>query len=789
MALSFAEVSGCKKVWEEISRAQSGLAPPGADPGFHAVYGTPGLDDAEMTGDDAAYRSHAYDNYMENSLLGDDARQAPGGQYFPLPVVSRGSLDSIVQAFNENLMGAPGLSRDKIISELCNNKFAYINNLLEVFTTCEDLEDVEGLQLLYQIFRSIFLLADPETLKHLLSPNKMMDVVGILEYDPEYYSTSTTNGEVLLHRHREFLKNKVEYKAVVQIDDSATLQKIHQNYWINYIKDVILPRTLDDGTLAALSHLIEKNNNDIALHFLTNSSGVNALRELFARLKSDEEGARKSRRNDLRLLVELCALSKSMIVSNREKFHNSLLELGLLDLCTNVMRDEETEIQLLGAEMISAALVQDQASVFNFVQSQEVEDSLISGLVLKLNADTDAGVILEVLEILRTLLDPESISSDADRSKFLNLFYEKFMEKVLTALKDIENSKENSKMLRSSLCDLLSSCVVWHGYRSKYFVLRLDVVNKVLNLLKTDSSYVAVSAIRFFRACVGMEDDYYNRYIVKKKLLAPIAKIFKENENKDNLLNSAVLELLDFISKESLRVVLVDLMEHYAEYFDSIRDSPIFEKAKKAYEDSLTAGATSTGNTNGTEPRDYSDRTQFGLRGAAKNSAPDLDEDEAYFESDDGDDMQDQQVGPNPPPSYGVGGDSDNATVPFPTRREREGSSDEVEKRSCSLDVPKEGDDDSHVHSSSGPQPLVDYPNEDEDTDDELPKGENGERSSLGISLKMESGQVSASAKLDEDEGIVEDQSATSNAEEGQASPPDQKRRRVKEEEESERGT
>jgi len=93
------------------------------------------------------------------------------------------------------------------------------------------------------------------------------------------------------------------------------------------------------------------------------------------------------------------------------------------------------------------------------------------------------------------------------------------------------------------------------------------------------------------------------------------------------------------------------------------------------------------------------------------------------------------------------------------------------------------------VHSSSGPQPLVDYPNEDEDTDDELPKGENGERSSLGISLKMESGQVSASAKLDEDEGIVEDQSATSNAEEGQASPPDQKRRRVKEEEESERGT
>jgi len=41
--------------------------------------------------------------------------------------------------------------------------------------------------------------------------------------------------------------------------------KIHQTYRIQYLKDVILPRSLDDATYATLSSLMLFNNVDVVL--------------------------------------------------------------------------------------------------------------------------------------------------------------------------------------------------------------------------------------------------------------------------------------------------------------------------------------------------------------------------------------------------------------------------------------------------------------------------------------------------------------------------------------------
>lgn len=60
-----------------------------------------------------------------------------------------------------------------------------------------------------------------------------MDVVGALEYDPELSTPQ---------RHRAFLSECVTFKEVVPIRDPVVLNKIHQTYRIQYIKDVILPR-------------------------------------------------------------------------------------------------------------------------------------------------------------------------------------------------------------------------------------------------------------------------------------------------------------------------------------------------------------------------------------------------------------------------------------------------------------------------------------------------------------------------------------------------------------------
>ena len=61
--------------------------------------------------------------------------------------------------------------------------------------------------------------------------------------------------------------------------------------------------------------------------------------------------------------------------------------------------------------------------------------------------------------------------------------------------------------------DLMQYCVTHHHFRIKYFVLRHTIIHKVLKLLKSPKRWLAVGALRFFRTCVGLKDEFYNRCV------------------------------------------------------------------------------------------------------------------------------------------------------------------------------------------------------------------------------------------------------------------------------------
>lgn len=62
--------------------------------------------------------------------------------------------------------------------------------------------------------------------------------------------------------------------------------------------------------------------------------------------------------------------------------------------------------------------------------------------------------------------------------------------------------------------DLMQYCVTHHHFRIKYFVLRHTIIHKVLKLLKSPKRWLAVGALRFFRTCVGLKDEFYNRCVL-----------------------------------------------------------------------------------------------------------------------------------------------------------------------------------------------------------------------------------------------------------------------------------
>lgn len=70
-----------------------------------------------------------------------------------------------------------------------------------------------------------------------------------------------------------------------------------------------------------------------------------------------------------------------------------------------------------------------------------------------------------------------------------------------------------------------------------------------------------IAALKFFRQCIGLQDEQYNKQITQKKYFTPILNIVYETMPRDNLLNSACLELFEFIKRENLKPLIIHLVE------------------------------------------------------------------------------------------------------------------------------------------------------------------------------------------------------------------------------------
>ena len=49
------------------------------------------------------------------------------------------------------------------------------------------------------------------------------------------------------------------------------------------------------------------------------------------------------------------------------------------------------------------------------------------------------------------------------------------------------------------------------------------------------------------RKIIGLRDDFYNRHIVNSNLFAPVVDAFVRNNGRYNLLDSAIIEMFEYI--------------------------------------------------------------------------------------------------------------------------------------------------------------------------------------------------------------------------------------------------
>ena len=253
-ALSFQDPDGCTELWEQICSLQGRPAD-----------GPPRETETAM-----------------GSASHEDMTQRDAQPQLPAPEMRN------LQAIAELLVEVPIFRRAKLVEAVLQQD--YVLQLVTLFNTVEDLENVPDLHHLFHIFKGLVLLNDTGVYEELLREDLIVSVIGALEYDPELSCHSVN--------HRAFLKENVKFNQVVPIGDAPTIRKIHQNFHVSFIKDVVLPRALDDHTFAALNQIAFLNNVQIVSHLCNDAD---YLKRVCEKIGDGEQNA-EERHDSLRLL-------------------------------------------------------------------------------------------------------------------------------------------------------------------------------------------------------------------------------------------------------------------------------------------------------------------------------------------------------------------------------------------------------------------------------------------------------------------------------------------------------
>ncbi|KAL2134672.1 hypothetical protein VTI74DRAFT_11183 [Chaetomium olivicolor] len=544
MALSFQEAEGCAAIWKFIDGVQqtfqNGMTAP--------------------------------DDSLSDDLTMDM------GPAIQLPPADLGSLEQLDMAIR-NLSQSPA-GRDALAKTIMSED--YITKLIGLVDICEDMESLSDLHRLCNIMKTILLLNDTAIIEHAVSDECVFGVVGALEYDPDFPSHKAN--------HRQWLNNQGRYKEVVRIQDEQVRRKIHITYRLQYLKDVVLARILDDPTFSVLNSLIFFNQVDIVQH-LHSTPGF--MKDLFAIFGDPNEQPLRKKEAVL-FIQQCCAIAKNLQPPARHGLYVHFLKQGLLAVINFGMRHIDVSVRVGATDILVSMIDHDPSLVRQTIydQIQRHHPPLTDTLIDLLLVEVDLGVKSQISEALKVLLDPcpppmqqqeargELIAGqprirahpgiDPQQEMFLGHFYEHSASRLFKPLIDLEKRAEMrfsplEDGVFSYLNDILCFYIQRHHHRCKFFILNNNIVARFVQLLACKEKHLQLVGIRFFRHLVAFQDEFYVKQMVDKQVLGPILDVLLRTLPRDNLLCSACLELFMLINKQNIKDLIKQMVENYRE--------------------------------------------------------------------------------------------------------------------------------------------------------------------------------------------------------------------------------
>nr|CAH7719050.1 unnamed protein product [Callosobruchus chinensis] len=562
LALSFQEKLGCDEIWEKICQVQ------GKDPSV------------EITQDIV--------EESEDERFDDMSDSSPP---IELPSCELSRLEDISELIG-SCLSSP-MRKEKLATAIESE--GYIRKLINLFHMCEDLESLEGLHHLYDIFKNIFLLNKNVLFDTMFSDELIFDVVGCLEYDPSSPQPK---------RHREYLKQQARFREAIPIKNQELLSKIHQTFRVQYIQDVVLPTpsVFEENMLSTLSSFIFFNKVEIVSLL---QEDERFLTELFTTL-TDLSTSESKRRDLVLFLKEFCNYSQNLQPAAKESFYKTLTSLGILPALEITLAADDQKTKTASIDILTY-IVEFSPSVVREYTLQQAsntdEDQMLLNIIIEqmiCDTDPELGGAVQLMGVLRILLDPENMLASVNKSEktdFLNFFYKHSVHILIVffnlfpapLLENTANDKPQKEDYRSVqllglILELLSFCVEHHTYHIKNCIFNKDLLRRILVLMKSTHKFLVLCALRFMRKLIALKDEFYNRYIIKGNLFAPVVEAFVRNNGRYNLLDSAIIEMFEFIKQEEIKTLCSHVVENYGKCLDEICYVQTFKALKLRYD-------------------------------------------------------------------------------------------------------------------------------------------------------------------------------------------------------------
>ena len=417
----------------------------------------------------------------------------------PLPSAELGKLEEIES--HMRAMSSTVNNRDTLAKSIMTDD--YIGKLIPLVEMAEDLESLHDLHRLCNIMKTIILLNDTSIIEHAVSDECVLGVVGALEYDPDF------PGHKANHRH--WLDNKSRYKEVVPIEDEHIRRKIHQTYRLQYLKDVVLARILDDPTFSVLNSLIFFNQVDIVQHLQNNAPFLKDLFGIFTSPLQDQ----KKKKEAVLFIQQCCAIAKNIQPPARQTLYNNFLSHGLLQVINFGLRHSDVSVRVGATDILISIIDHDPQMIRQTIyrQMSENQPPLTDSLIDLLLVEVDLGVKSQISEAIKVLLDhgaplqqiPNQGGANGDfrprphpdpqQELFLTRFYERSAPKLFRPLIDLERMTDmhfpvQHASMFTYLIEILCFFIRQHHQYSRFFVLNNNIVQRVSQLLKSPEKFL-----------------------------------------------------------------------------------------------------------------------------------------------------------------------------------------------------------------------------------------------------------------------------------------------------------